>query len=191
MERIGNTPKNLKKQNTVSNNRQIIKMENYSEQQSAGNFSDFFESMFGGAANAGRNRQVKYRGEDYNAEIHLNLIDAYTTHKQTITINGKNIRITIPAGIENGQSIRIVEHGGHGVNGGPDGDLFITFLIPDQEKLKRLENNLYTSVDLDLFKAVLGGEITIDTLTGKVKLKVKPETKWKYYKIKRERISGL
>jgi len=148
----------------------------YSGSQSEGDFSDFFESMFGGAASAGRSRRVKYRGEDYNAELHLDLNDAYKTHKQTLTVNGKNIRITIPSGIENGQTIKIAGHGGQGINGGPNGDLYITFSIANHPKFKRLENNLYTSVDLDLYTAVLGGEITIDTLNGKVKLKVKPET---------------
>jgi len=148
----------------------------YSGAQSGGDFSDFFESMFGGAAGGGRSRQVKYRGEDYNAELHLDLIDAYKTHKKTLTVNGKNIRITIPAGIENGQTIKISGHGGPGINGGPNGDLYIAFSIANHPKIKRLENNLYTTVDLDLYTAVLGGEITIGTLDGQVKLIVKPET---------------
>jgi curved DNA-binding protein len=139
-------------------------------------FSDFFESLFGGATRAGRGRQVKFRGEDYNAELHLNLTDAYKTHKQTLTVNDKNIRITIPAGIENGQTIKIAGHGGPGMNGGPNGDLYITFLIANHPDFKRLGNNLFTTVNLDLYTAVLGGEITINTLNGKVKLKVKPET---------------
>jgi curved DNA-binding protein len=148
----------------------------YSGAQSQGDFSDFFESLFGGSAGAGRRRQVKYRGEDYNAELHLNLLDAYKTHKQTLTVNGKNIRITIPAGIENGQTIKIADHGGPGINGGPDGDLYITVSVANNPGIKRLGDNLYTTVELDLYTAVLGGEITIDTLDGKVKLKVKPET---------------
>ena len=148
----------------------------YSSPQSEGDFSDFFESMFGGAASSGRSRQIKYRGEDYNAELHLSLIEAYKTHKQTLTVNGKNIRITIPAGIENGQTIKIADHGGHGINNGPNGDLYITFSINNHPKFKRLENNLYTTLELDLYTAILGGEITMDTLNGKVKLKVMPET---------------
>jgi curved DNA-binding protein len=148
----------------------------YSRAQSGGDFSDFFESMFGGSANAGRNRQVKFRGEDYNAKLQLNLTDAYKTHKQTLTVNGKNIRITIPAGIENGQTIKISGHGGSGINGGPNGDLYITFSIASHPGIKRLGNDLYIHVDIELYAAVLGGEITIDTLSGKVKLKVKPET---------------
>lgn len=148
----------------------------YSGAQSESDFSDFFESMFSGASQAGRGRQVKYRGEDYQAGLHLDLIEAFKTHKQTLTVNGQNIRITIPAGIENGQTIKISGHGGKGINGGPNGDLLITFSINNHPKIKRLENNLYTTVDLDLYTAVLGGEITLETLSGKVKLKVSPET---------------
>ena len=148
----------------------------FSGAQNEGDFSDFFASMFGGATGGGRGRQSKYRGEDYTTEIHLNLTDAYETHQQTIAVNGTNLRITIPAGIENGQTIKIAGHGGHGINGGPNGDLYITFSIDNHPVFKRLGNNLYASVDLDLYTAVLGGELTIDTLDGKVKLKVKPET---------------
>ena len=130
--------------------------------------------MFGGGSGAGR--KAKFRGEDYNTELHLDLLDAYQTHKQTLTISGKKIRITIPAGIENGQTIKVSGQGGPGSNGGPNGDLYITFSIANHSRFKRLENNLYASVELDLYTAVLGGEITIETLNGKVKLKVKPET---------------
>lgn len=148
----------------------------YSDSQPEGDFSGFFEFMFGGSRQGGRSKQVKFRGEDYHTELHLDLIDAFKTHKQTLTVNGKKIRIAIPAGIENGQTIKIAGHGGQGINGGPNGDLYITFTIANYPGIKRLGNNLYTSVDLNLFTAVLGGEITIDTLNGKVKLKVRAET---------------
>jgi len=148
----------------------------YSDAQSEGDFSGFFESMFGGSDNPGRNSRIKFRGEDYNAELQLELIDAYKTHKQTLTVNGKKIRITIPAGIENGQTIKISGHGGPGKNGGPNGDLYIAFSITPHPVFKRSGNDLYALAEIDLYTAVLGGEITIDTLNGKVKLKVKPET---------------
>lgn len=136
-------------------------------------FSDFFSSLFGGGNGArGRTRQTKFRGEDFSAELHLKLRDAYTTHPQTFTINGKAIRITIPAGVENGQKIKLKGHGGPGTNGAPNGDLYITFQIADDAQFKRLGNDLYSTVELDLYTAVLGGEVTVDTLSGKVKLKV-------------------
>ena len=139
-----------------------------------GGFSDFFESLFGGGR--GRRSQAKYRGQDYNAELQLTLTDAYTTHKQTITINGKNVRITIPAGVENGQQIKLKGYGSPGANGGPSGDLFITFVITNNTGFKREGNDLYKTQDVDLYTALLGGEKTIDTLSGKIKLKLNPET---------------
>ncbi|MDP1802661.1 MAG: J domain-containing protein, partial [Bacteroidota bacterium] len=138
-------------------------------------FSDFFGSMFGGQ-NKGRRTQAKYRGQDLNAELQLSLRDVFTTHKQTLTVNGKSIRITIPAGVENGQVIKITGHGGEGMNGGPNGDLYITFSILNNTNFKREGSNLFSEVDLDLYIAVLGGDITIDTFDGKVKLPVKAET---------------
>jgi len=146
----------------------------FSGGQSDGDSSGFFDNLFG--RQAGRGRQAKFRGEDLKAGLNLDLIDAYKTSKQTLTVNGKEIRITIPAGIENGQTIKIQGHGGRGQNGGPDGDLYITFSIVNHPGIKRLGDNLYTTADLDLFTAVLGGEITINTLDGQVKLKVPPET---------------
>ncbi|MDP4282273.1 MAG: J domain-containing protein [Bacteroidota bacterium] len=139
-------------------------------------FSDFFESLFGRAASNKGNWQARFRGEDYHAELHMDLTEAYTTHKQTLTVNGQTIRITIPAGIENGQTIKIAGHGGSGINGGPNGDLYITFSVDNLPNFKRLGKNLYTTIYLDLYTAVLGGEITIGTMSGKVKCKVKPET---------------
>ena len=108
--------------------------------------------------------------------MHFNLKDVYKSQQQTLTVNGKNIRLTFPAGIENGQVIKIRGHGTSGVNGGPNGDLYITFSIKNDTKFKREGNNLYTTADLDLYTALLGGEVLIDTFDGKVKLKVAPET---------------
>jgi curved DNA-binding protein len=142
----------------------------------ADGFSDFFESMFGSSGGFGGGRQARFRGQDYQAEANLTLRDAYETHKQTLTVNGKNIRITVPAGIENGQTIKIPGHGGKGSNGGPDGDLYLTFTIQPDEKFRRSGNDLHYKADLDLYTAVLGGELVIETLSGKVKLNIKPET---------------
>lgn len=140
-------------------------------------FSDFFESMFGGSYSGGQGRsQARFRGQDLNAELQLDLEDVFTSHKRTITVNGKSIRLTIPAGIENGQTIRIAGHGGPGVNGGPAGDLYITFSLTNHTAFRRDGSTLYANVDLDLYTAVLGGEITVDTFDGKAKLKIKPET---------------
>lgn len=143
----------------------------------AEDFSDFFESMFGGGGfGGGRQRQARFRGQDYNADLELHLRDAYTSHKRTLTVNGKNIRITVPAGVEDGQTIRIKGHGGPGMNNGPAGDLYLTFRIHNTTPFKREGANLYKNVEIPLTTAVLGGEITTETFDAKVKLKVAPGT---------------
>lgn len=141
-----------------------------------GDYSDFFESMFGGRSAGGRSRNSAYKGEDYNAELNLDLKDVYTTHKQGLTVKGKNIRLTIPAGVENGQKIKINGLGGEGINGGPKGDLYITFTIENRTKFKLDKHDLHATETIDLYSAILGGEITVDTFDGKVKLKVMPGT---------------
>lgn len=148
--------------------------QSHSAEFSEGDFSDFFSSMFG--QGQGGQRQAKFRGQDFNAELHLKLEDAYTTHKQTLNVNGKSVRITIPAGVEDGQVIKLKGYGSPGVNGGPAGDLYITFVIAPHPKYKRVGNDLHVNQDIDLYTAILGGETTVETLAGKVKLKVKPET---------------
>ncbi len=144
-------------------------------------FSDFFQSMFGGSGGGfGRSSRGsasgKFKGQDISAELNLNLRDAAKTHQQTFDINGKKVRITIPAGVYDGQQIKLSGHGNPGINSGPNGDLYITFNISEDKDFKRDGNNLRTSVDIDLYTSVLGGDANIQTLDGSVKLKVKPET---------------
>ncbi|MCZ4319559.1 J domain-containing protein [Aequorivita viscosa] len=142
-------------------------------------FSDFFESMFGGGggfSGGGRRQTAQFKGQDLNATLRLNLTDVLESQKQTISIGDKKIRLTIPAGVEDGQTIKIKGYGGEGMQGGPKGDLYITFEIFNNTQFKRLESDLYSTKEISLYTALLGGEITADTLTGKVKLKVKPET---------------
>ncbi len=144
----------------------------YNGDFSGSDFSDFFESMYG-QAGSGRGRQTKFRGQDLNAELHLSLHDVYKTQQQTLTVNGKNIRLTVPAGVENGQVIKIAGHGNPGANGGPNGDLYLTFTILNDARFKREGNHLYITVEVDLYTALLGGDIQVETFDGgKVKLKV-------------------
>ena len=136
-------------------------------------YSDLFGSMFG---SGGQHQQTRFRGQDLNAEITLNLSSVYQSQQQTITVNGKNIRLTYPAGIENGQIIKIKGHGSPGSNSGPNGDLYITFFIKNDTRFKRDGKDLYVDQEIDLYTAILGGEVQIATFDGKVKLKVPNHT---------------
>ncbi len=144
-------------------------------------FSDFFQSMFGGAGGGfGRSSRGsssgKFKGQDVSAELSLTLKQASETHQQTFEINGKKVRITIPAGVYDGQQIKLKGHGNAGMNGGPNGDLFITFNIAEDSVFKRNGDDLETEITIDLYTALLGGEVMIPTLNSQVKLKVKSVT---------------
>lgn len=142
-------------------------------------FSDFFHSMFGsgfGRRQSGAGSRNRFKGADFQAELRLTLRQAMQTHQQTLSINGKNVRITIPAGVADGQKIKLAGYGQPGVNGGPNGDLFITFIIEEDLVFKRLGDDLYTDAAIDLYTAVLGGETMINTLDGQVKMTIKPGT---------------
>ena len=142
---------------------------------SSGDGSEFSEQMFGGMGGRGRHSHG-FRGQDYTTELQVSLTDAAKTHKQIITVNGKNLRITIPAGIADGQTIKLRGQGGPGVNGGPAGDLYITFHISEDSRFKRVGDDLYVTVPLNLYTAILGGEQIVETMDSKAKLKVKPGT---------------
>ena len=143
-------------------------------------FSEFFQSMFGGGGGfSGGSRgsaSGKFKGQDVEASLNLHLRDAAKTHQQTFDINGKKVRITIPAGISDCQKIKLKGHGNPGHNDGPNGDLFITFNIEEDHQFKRMGNDLSSDLEIDFYTAVLGGETLVKTLDGTVNLKVKPET---------------
>lgn len=145
----------------------------------ASGFSDFFEQLFGHGASAGRSGRgynMMSRGGDIEAQMNLSLREAAVTHKQTFSVNGENLRITIPAGIADGQMIKLKGHGEKGSNGAPDGDLYITFQIAPDPEFKREGDDLFTDVDIDLYTAVLGGSVNVKTINGMVRLKVNPGT---------------
>lgn len=143
----------------------------------ASGFSDFFEQLFGhGASGSRRTYNMMESGEDIEAQMNLSLREAAVTHKQTFSVNGENLRITIPAGIADGQMIKLKGHGEKGSNGAPNGDLYITFKIAPDPEFKREGDDLFTDVDIDLYTAVLGGTVNVRTIDGMVKLKVNPGT---------------
>ena len=141
-----------------------------------GEFSDFFESIFGQQAGGKSSHARGYKGQDYTTELHLTLKEAAQTHKQTLSVNGKSIRITVPAGVTDGQVIKLPKQGGKGSSNGTDGDLYITFIIAQDPVFKRLGDDLYITSPLNLYTAILGGDTTIDTFEGKVKLNIKAGT---------------
>ena len=139
-------------------------------------FSDFFGSLFGNMGGGGRAGNRPGAGQDYQAELELSLEEAYHGGPRTITVNGKNLRLTIAPGVADGQTIRLRDQGGAGRNGGPNGALLITFRILPDARYARSGDDLTQEVPVSIYKALLGGEQMVDTLSGPVKIKLKPET---------------
>jgi len=139
-------------------------------------FSEYFQSMFGGRSRARSGSEVKFKGQDLLADMQLKLTDVLKSNTQIIEVNGKKIRFTIPAGMEDGKTLRLKGKGGQGANGGPNGDLVIKFSIDNDTAFSREGDRLYRTIPLDMYTAVLGGEISISTLQGELKLKVTPDT---------------
>ena len=138
--------------------------------ENASGFSDFFEQLFGSGF---RQRQTP-RGKDLQATLTITLQEAATEHKQTFTINNENIRINIPAGISDGQKIKIKERGAE-LNGAR-GDLYITFRIEPDKRFIRKGSDLYTTLTADLYTMLTGGTVIVPTLTGSAKVTIKPGT---------------
>jgi len=146
-----------------------------------GDFSEFFRSMFGDSIFGEqhfrqRPRTRGMKGQDYTAELHMPLTQAYKDSVHILSVNGKKIRITLPAGIKDGQVIKLAGKGGPGIQGGPHGDLFIKIFLNQDERYERKGNDVYMNQPVSLYTALLGGDLVIDTLGGKMKVKIKEGT---------------
>ncbi len=133
-------------------------------------FSDFFSTFFAGGMGPQGSRARA--GQDSEHEIEITLAEAYNGTLRALSNNGKRIDVRIPAGANNGTKVRVRGQGYAGVNGGADGDLYLKVKITPDAHFERKEDDLHTTVPVDLYTAVLGGEITVPTLAGEVKLKI-------------------
>lgn len=141
-----------------------------------GEFSSFFESIFGGSGGFERRGNAKMKGQDYRAEIELSLEDAYHGRESRIEVNGKTLQMKLKPGIKNGQVLRIKEKGGPGRNGGPRGDIYLTLIIPPHPHFERREDDLYCDAPVDLYTAVLGGKQLVITLKGNIRIDISAGT---------------
>ncbi len=142
--------------------------------QGGAGLSEFFERIFGGTPSnrhsAKQPRQIK--GEDYRANLEITLNEAFTGVSKIININSQKIEIKIKPGAYEGQTLKISGKGAPGRNGGNSGDLLLNISIIKTPGIERINNDLHLDIDVDLYKAVLGGESKIRTLAGTVKLTI-------------------
>jgi len=147
------------------------------EQFSEDSFGDFFSNLFGTQfGGGGRGKPPSFKGQDYTAQILVSLEEAYTGTPRQLELNHQKLQLKIKPGIKNGQVLRLKGKGGKGVNGGQDGDLYITIQVAEHPQYKRKEDDLYCTVDVDLYTAILGGQTIIKALHKKFKIDINKET---------------
>jgi curved DNA-binding protein len=142
-------------------------------------FSDFFSSIFGGmgGGQGGRSGGFEYRprpqpGQDFEHPVEISLAEAYQGTTRLLNKDGRRLEVKIPAGAKSGTRVRMRGEGGSGMAGGQAGDLYLAVEVIPDERFERKEDDLYVTVPVDLYTAVLGGEVRVPTLTGEVNLKI-------------------
>ncbi len=139
------------------------------------NFSDFFKQFFGGRFGSdfgGRQR----KGQDYEADMEIALLEAYNGTYRLLHVDGKQLRISTKPGVADGQVLRVAGKGAAGGGGAENGDLFIKVKVQPHPKLERKGDHLFTDLEVDMYTAILGGEVQVQTLAGALKLKIPPGT---------------
>ena len=139
-------------------------------------FSDFFTSIFGQA----RGRQARpggpRKGQDVEAEVDLTLEEAYHGATRTLQIGDRRVEARIPPGVRNGSRVRLAGQGGPGRDGGPAGDVYLVVRLLPHPNFELEGNDLHTEVPVDIYTAVIGGEVRVPTLDRPVMLKIPPKT---------------
>jgi curved DNA-binding protein len=154
-----------------------------------GGFSDFFESFFGGSFSqqgfsgsgfGGRQgRRTGYRqmkGRDYEAQLQLNLTDAYHGTATVLNVDGEKIKVSIKPGVKDGQKLRVKGKGGNSPTGGESGDLILKIKVVNNTGFTVNGNDLHMNQNVDLYTALLGGKVTINTLKGPITITIPKET---------------
>ncbi len=147
-------------------------------QQGGSGFSDFFETFFGsrgsggGSRRTGGSQQRNFKGQDYESEMEITLEEAFHGTSRIIQLENEKLRITTKPGAYDGQLLRVKGKGGRGSNAGYHGDLYVRVRIKPHPHYQRRGDDLYAAQPLDLYAAVLGGDIIVSTLHGSVKVKV-------------------
>lgn len=162
---------------------------------SGGGFSDIFDDLFGGRFGGGtgggfggfgagqggsfggfgnqyQQGPVPQKGSDHVADVRISFMESMNGTTRTINANGSTLEAKIPQGIKSGQRIRLAGKGGAGINGGPNGDLFLEITVDPDPVFTRDNNNINVTVTVSVLDAVLGAEVDVPTLTGTVALKI-------------------
>lgn len=147
---------------------------------SGSGFSDFFNAFFGGMGGSRMaddfsgfsSRRVSRKGQDYKAEMEITLAEAYTGTSRIITVDGQKLKATIKPGAWDGQELRIRGKGGKGHAGGESGHIYLKLKIKPDDNYELKGRDLIYKAKIDIYTAVLGGRIEVNTIAGKFSINV-------------------
>jgi curved DNA-binding protein len=143
-----------------------------------GDFSDFFESVFGGRGartRGGGFQGFSARGSDHEAELELSLQEAARGGRRKISLgDGRDYEVSIPPGVRDGQRIRLAGEGSSGTAGGPPGDLFLRVRIRPDKRFRLEGRDIYVDLPVTPWEGVLGATVEVPTLDGTSRIKVPP-----------------
>ncbi len=147
----------------------------------SGQFSDFFEHIFGQSSggNFGGTKQrsaYKRKGEDYQAETTITLEESFAGTTRQLNLQESTLNLKLKPGISDGQVLRMKDKGGKGSNGGANGDLYITIHIQKHPLFDRKGDDIYFNQSLDVYTAILGGKLTVNTIDNPIKITIPPGT---------------
>ncbi len=141
-----------------------------------GGASDFFRTFFGGGFGNPRGTQSR-RGQDIEQPVQVTLEEAYRGTKRTLQRDGRRVEVNIKPGVKTGSRIRVAGQGLEGNGAGAAGDLYLNIEVTPHPTYERRGDDLYVEVPVDVYTAVLGGEVRVPTLRGgQLMLKIPPET---------------
>jgi curved DNA-binding protein len=138
----------------------------------AEDFSDFFEGLFGGRARGRRGRGGPFgagftaRGADHEAVLELSLEEAARGGRRRLSLDGRSFEVDIPAGIRDGQRIRLAGEGQQGISGGPSGDLFLRVRVRPDKRFRIDGGDVYTDLPVAPWEAALGAQVEVPTPDG-------------------------
>ncbi len=142
----------------------------------AGGFSDFFRTFFGGGFETARAQPRARRGQDIEQTVEISLDEAYRGATRLLQKDGRRLEIKIPPGVKTGSKIRYAGEGAPGARGASAGDLYLRVQIAPHPTFERDGDDLRCEIPVDLYTALLGGEVNVPTLKGQLVLKIPPET---------------
>ena len=144
-----------------------------------GGFSDFFEQFFSGNFNNYKQsgRSAQFKGQDYESQLKISLQEAYSGTSRLLNINDvQQLKINIKPGVKTGQILRVKGKGGKGSDESKSGDIFLKIEVQPYKIFKRKGSNLHTNLNIDLYKAILGGKAKLQTLKGAINITIPKNT---------------